>query len=47
MACAMRLIRRTADMSLFSAKNLSVSFDTLDGQVNAVKGVSFDINPGE
>lgn len=34
-------------MTLLSAENLSVNFSTYDGEVNAVKNVSFHINPGE
>ncbi len=34
-------------MALLDIKNLSVSFDTPDGRVEAVKNVSFHINPGE
>ncbi len=34
-------------MALLDVKNLSVTFDTPDGQIEAVKNVSFHIEPGE
>ena len=34
-------------MALLSVENLSVTFATADGQVNAVNGIGFDIDPGE
>ena len=34
-------------MSVLSAHNLSVDFDTPDGTVNAVRGISFEIAKGE
>lgn len=47
MACVMRSIRRTADMTVLSARDLRVTFQTNDGAVEAVKGVSFDVEAGE
>jgi len=32
---------------IFEVDNLKITFDTPDGDVQAVKGVSFQINPGE
>lgn len=32
---------------LLQAENLVVDFDTPDGEVNAVKGISFEVHPGE
>ena len=34
-------------MALLSVENLSVTFATADGAVNAVNGLSFSIDPGE
>jgi ABC-type microcin C transport system duplicated ATPase subunit YejF len=45
----MRSIRKIADMesSILKLRNVKVSFDTLDGVVEAVKGVSLDVDAGE
>jgi oligopeptide transport system ATP-binding protein len=49
MACVTRLIRKTADMadSIFSLKDIRVNFRTVDGVVEAVKGVTLDVIAGE
>src|SRR5688500_1355859 len=49
MACVMRLIRRIAEMkdSILTLKNIKVNFRTLDGIVEAVKGVNLDVKAGE
>ena len=48
MACATRWTRKTADMTtLLQARDLSVSFDTADGNVNAVESISFDVQAGQ
>jgi ABC-type microcin C transport system duplicated ATPase subunit YejF len=48
MVCAMRLIRRIADMiPVLELKNVKVNFNTLDGNVAAVKGANIVVNAGE
>ena len=49
MACVMRWTRRTAEMadSIFKLRNIKVNFTTLDGIVEAVKGVDLDVRAGE
>lgn len=43
----MRWIRKTADMNVLSIEDLKVSFNTTDGAVDAVRGISLDISEGE
>ncbi len=38
---------RTADMTLLQTNDLTVTFQTADGPVNAVNGVNFSIDKGE
>jgi oligopeptide transport system ATP-binding protein len=49
MACAMPLTRKTAEMAdaVLSLKGVRVTFSTLDGEVEAVKGVDLDVGRGE
>jgi ABC-type microcin C transport system duplicated ATPase subunit YejF len=48
MVCAMRWTRRIADMkNVLELKNVKVNFDTLDGNVAAVKGASITVKAGE
>ena len=47
MVCVMRSIRKTVDMTVLSIRDLQVSFDTPDGTVQAVRGVSLDIEKGQ
>jgi oligopeptide transport system ATP-binding protein len=53
MVCAMRSTRRIADMEtnqmtpVLTVNDLKVTFQTPDGTVEAVKGISFDVKKGE
>ena len=48
MVCATRLTRKIADMkSVLELKNMKVNFNTLDGDVAAVKGADIQVNAGE
>ena len=49
MACVMPLTRKIADMkdSILTLKDIRVNFRTLDGIVEAVKGVNLDVKAGE
>src|SRR5690606_18689682 len=50
MGCATRSIQGTAEMTvetILSIRDLRVSFTTLDGIVEAVRGIDIDVNAGE
>lgn len=47
MGCATLLTRKTAKMAMLHIKDLSVSFATPEGTVNAVNGVSFTLERGQ
>lgn len=47
MACVTHSIQKIVDMSLLSITDLQVSFDTTDGRIEAVRGVSLNVEPGE
>jgi ABC-type dipeptide/oligopeptide/nickel transport system ATPase component len=34
-------------MTILTVKDLTVNFDTADGTVNAVRGISFQVSAGE
>jgi ABC-type dipeptide/oligopeptide/nickel transport system ATPase component len=45
--CATRWIRRTAETGVLDLRNLTVEFDTPDGVVRAVNGVSLNVAAGD
>ena len=47
MVCVTHLIRNTVEMSVFSIDDLHVDFQSADGVVNAVRGISLQIEQGE
>ena len=48
MVCATRWTRKIADMKpVLELKNVKVNFDTLDGNVSAVKGANITVKAGE
>jgi peptide/nickel transport system ATP-binding protein len=47
MVCVTHLIRKTVEMSVFSIDDLHVDFQSADGVVNAVRGISLQIEQGE